>query len=98
MTSPRLPSSCYEVSLRGCRLQDLFVSFSRPPGSRGEENFVCRLGELQVRVPGVTSLGKATPRRVPPPLSPGSGIGVPGRPRWALWLYLAASLPPGGGC
>ncbi|XP_039715797.1 cytosolic endo-beta-N-acetylglucosaminidase [Pteropus medius] len=39
---------CYEVSLRGCRLQDLFVSFSRPLGSREEEDFVCRLGELQV--------------------------------------------------
>nr|KAF6455864.1 endo-beta-N-acetylglucosaminidase [Rousettus aegyptiacus] len=39
---------CYEVSLRGCSLRDLFVTFSRPPGSRAEESFVCRLGELQV--------------------------------------------------
>ncbi|XP_016061789.1 PREDICTED: cytosolic endo-beta-N-acetylglucosaminidase [Miniopterus natalensis] len=39
---------CYELSLRGCLLQDLFVSFSRPPGSQGEETFVCRLGEIQV--------------------------------------------------
>ncbi|XP_006886401.1 PREDICTED: cytosolic endo-beta-N-acetylglucosaminidase [Elephantulus edwardii] len=39
---------CYEVSLRDCLLQDLFVSFSRPPGSRQEETFVCRLGEIQV--------------------------------------------------
>ncbi|XDA81171.1 hypothetical protein R6Z07F_011145 [Ovis aries] len=39
---------CYEVNLRGCLLQDLFVSFSRPPGSQKEENFICRLGELQV--------------------------------------------------
>ncbi|XP_074199939.1 cytosolic endo-beta-N-acetylglucosaminidase isoform X5 [Camelus bactrianus] len=39
---------CYEVSLRGCLLQDLFVSFSRPPGSQEEENFTCRLGEIQV--------------------------------------------------
>ncbi|XP_028608676.1 cytosolic endo-beta-N-acetylglucosaminidase isoform X2 [Grammomys surdaster] len=39
---------CYEVNLRGCLLQDLLVSFSRPPGSREEESFSCRLGELQV--------------------------------------------------
>ncbi|XP_008046496.1 cytosolic endo-beta-N-acetylglucosaminidase [Carlito syrichta] len=39
---------CYEVSLRGCLLQDLFISFSRPPGTREEESFVCRLGEIQV--------------------------------------------------
>ncbi|XP_027811384.1 cytosolic endo-beta-N-acetylglucosaminidase isoform X1 [Marmota flaviventris] len=39
---------CYEVSLRGCLLQDLFVNFSRPPGSRKEERFACRLGEIQV--------------------------------------------------
>ncbi|KAM9209498.1 cytosolic endo-beta-N-acetylglucosaminidase isoform 1-T1 [Dugong dugon] len=39
---------CYEVSVRGCLLQDLFISFSRPPGSRQEETFVCRLGEIQV--------------------------------------------------
>ncbi|KAM6164041.1 cytosolic endo-beta-N-acetylglucosaminidase isoform 2-T2 [Rhynchocyon petersi] len=39
---------CYEVSLRGCVLQDIFVSFSRPPDSRQEETFVCRLGEIQV--------------------------------------------------
>ncbi|XP_025135414.3 cytosolic endo-beta-N-acetylglucosaminidase isoform X3 [Bubalus bubalis] len=39
---------CYEVTLRGCLLQDLFVNFSRPPGSQKEENFICRLGELQV--------------------------------------------------
>lgn len=41
--------SCYEVNLRGCLLQALFVNFSRPPGSQEEENFVCRLGEIQVR-------------------------------------------------
>lgn len=40
--------SCYEVNLRGCLLQDLLVSFSRPPGSREEESFSCRLGEIQV--------------------------------------------------
>ncbi|XP_012968918.2 cytosolic endo-beta-N-acetylglucosaminidase isoform X2 [Mesocricetus auratus] len=39
---------CYEVSLHGCLLQDLLVSFSRPPGSREEKSFVCRLGEIQV--------------------------------------------------
>lgn len=39
---------CYEVSLRGCLLRDLFVRFSRPPGSQEEENFTCRLGEIQV--------------------------------------------------
>ncbi|XP_051015117.1 cytosolic endo-beta-N-acetylglucosaminidase isoform X2 [Acomys russatus] len=39
---------CYEVNLRGCLLQDLLVSFSRPPGSREEESFTCRLGEIQV--------------------------------------------------
>lgn len=39
---------CYELSLRGCLLQDLFVSFSRAPGSREEEEFTCRLGEIQV--------------------------------------------------
>ncbi|XP_058140814.1 cytosolic endo-beta-N-acetylglucosaminidase isoform X2 [Dasypus novemcinctus] len=39
---------CYEVNLRGCLLHDLFVSFSRPPGSQEEETFVCRLGEIQV--------------------------------------------------
>lgn len=45
-----LASSCYELSLRGCVLQDLFVSFSRDPASRDGEDFVCRLGEIQVRV------------------------------------------------
>ncbi|KAB0393182.1 hypothetical protein E2I00_001448, partial [Balaenoptera physalus] len=40
--------SCYEVNLRGCLLQALFVNFSRPPGSQEEENFICRLGEIQV--------------------------------------------------
>ncbi|XP_006145755.1 cytosolic endo-beta-N-acetylglucosaminidase isoform X2 [Tupaia chinensis] len=39
---------CYEVSLRGCLLLDLLVSFSRPPGSQEEKSFVCRLGEIQV--------------------------------------------------
>ncbi|XP_077022263.1 cytosolic endo-beta-N-acetylglucosaminidase isoform X2 [Tamandua tetradactyla] len=39
---------CYEVSLRGCLLQDLFINFSRPPGSQEEESFICRLGEIQV--------------------------------------------------
>lgn len=39
---------CYEVNLRGCLLQDLLVSFSRPPGSREEVSFICRLGEIQV--------------------------------------------------
>ncbi|XP_017380450.1 cytosolic endo-beta-N-acetylglucosaminidase isoform X1 [Cebus imitator] len=39
---------CYEVSLRGCLLRDLFVCFTRPPGSREEESFTCRLGEIQV--------------------------------------------------
>ena len=43
--------SCYEVNLRGCLLQDLFINFSRPLGSQKEENFICRLGELQVRHP-----------------------------------------------
>ncbi|XP_004860908.1 cytosolic endo-beta-N-acetylglucosaminidase isoform X2 [Heterocephalus glaber] len=38
---------CYEVSLRGCLLRDLFVNLSRPPGSQ-EESFMCRLGEIQV--------------------------------------------------
>lgn len=45
---PVCSSSCYEVNLRGCLLQDLLVSFSRPPGSREEESFSCRLGEIQV--------------------------------------------------
>lgn len=49
--------SCYEVSLRGCLLQDLFISVSRPPGSQDAENFVLRLGEVQVRRPGDTSSG-----------------------------------------
>uniref|UniRef100_G1NW58 Cytosolic endo-beta-N-acetylglucosaminidase n=1 Tax=Myotis lucifugus TaxID=59463 RepID=G1NW58_MYOLU len=39
---------CYELSLSSCFLQDLFVSFSRAPGSREGEDFVCRLGEIQV--------------------------------------------------
>nr|XP_055175968.1 cytosolic endo-beta-N-acetylglucosaminidase isoform X3 [Nyctereutes procyonoides] len=39
---------CYKVNLRDCLLRDLFVSFARPPGSREEESFVCRLGEVQV--------------------------------------------------
>ncbi|XP_054449279.1 cytosolic endo-beta-N-acetylglucosaminidase isoform X2 [Pteronotus mesoamericanus] len=39
---------CYELSLRGCLLEDLFVSFARPPGSQDEESFACRLGEIQV--------------------------------------------------
>lgn len=38
---------CYEVSQQGCLLQDLFVNFSRPVGSQ-KDNFVCRLGEIQV--------------------------------------------------
>ncbi|XP_044601175.2 cytosolic endo-beta-N-acetylglucosaminidase isoform X2 [Equus asinus] len=50
---------CYEVSLRGCLLQDLFVRFSRLPGSQ-EEDFVCRLGEIQVVDAG--SLLKPLPR------------------------------------
>ena len=37
------------MNLRGCLLQALFVNFSRPPGSQEEENFICRLGEIQVR-------------------------------------------------
>jgi hypothetical protein len=45
---PGCSFSCYEVNLRGCLLQDLLVSFSRPPGSREEESFICRLGEIQV--------------------------------------------------
>lgn len=49
LTGVHLPS-CYEVRLRGCTLRDLFVNFSRPPGSRAEESFVCRLGEIQVRL------------------------------------------------
>lgn len=80
--------SCYEVNLRGCLLQDLFVSFSRPPGSQKEENFICRLGELQVRHP--RDLAGAWPRHLcplqtrpdthpPPPLAQrGAGKGVPG--------------------
>lgn len=52
VTRVSLASSCYELSLRGCLLQDLFVSFSRAPGSQEEEDFVCRLGEIQVRRPG----------------------------------------------
>lgn len=55
MTHVPLASSCYELSLRGCLLQDLFVSFSRAPGSREEEEFTCRLGEIQVRVRGTSS-------------------------------------------
>ncbi|KAG8507489.1 Cytosolic endo-beta-N-acetylglucosaminidase [Galemys pyrenaicus] len=39
---------CYEVSLRGCLLRDLFVSFSRRSGRQDQEDFVCRLGEVQV--------------------------------------------------
>ncbi|XP_020013683.2 cytosolic endo-beta-N-acetylglucosaminidase isoform X1 [Castor canadensis] len=39
---------CYETNLHGCLLQDLFVNFSRPPGSQVEESFICRLGEIQV--------------------------------------------------
>ncbi|XP_075418425.1 cytosolic endo-beta-N-acetylglucosaminidase [Tenrec ecaudatus] len=39
---------CFKVMLQGCVLQDLFVSFSRPPNSHQEETFVCRLGEIQV--------------------------------------------------
>ncbi|XP_052051577.1 cytosolic endo-beta-N-acetylglucosaminidase isoform X2 [Apodemus sylvaticus] len=39
---------CYEVNLRGCLLQDLLVSFSRPPGTQEEKSFICRLGEIQV--------------------------------------------------
>ncbi|XP_043820445.1 cytosolic endo-beta-N-acetylglucosaminidase isoform X2 [Dromiciops gliroides] len=39
---------CYEVTLQNCFLQDIFVSFTRPLGSQEEENFICRLGEIQV--------------------------------------------------
>ncbi|XP_023555077.1 cytosolic endo-beta-N-acetylglucosaminidase isoform X2 [Octodon degus] len=39
---------CYEVNLRGCLLQDLFVNLARPPGSQEEKSFICRLGEIQV--------------------------------------------------
>ncbi|XP_056673365.1 cytosolic endo-beta-N-acetylglucosaminidase isoform X2 [Monodelphis domestica] len=39
---------CYEVNLQNCFLQDIFVNFSRPLGSQKDENFTCRLGEIQV--------------------------------------------------
>lgn len=73
--------SCYEVNLRGCLLQDLFVNFSRPPGSQKEENFICRLGELQVRHPRdldgarlgrLCSLQTRPDTCLPPPLAQGS--------------------------
>ncbi|XP_054987309.1 cytosolic endo-beta-N-acetylglucosaminidase isoform X1 [Sorex araneus] len=38
---------CYEAVLQGCVLRDLCVRFSLPPGSR-DEDFACRLGEIQV--------------------------------------------------
>ncbi|XP_074245124.1 cytosolic endo-beta-N-acetylglucosaminidase isoform X3 [Saimiri boliviensis] len=50
---------CYEVSLRGCLLLDLFVCFTRPPGSREEESFTCRLGEIQVTLPRGARAGLA---------------------------------------
>ncbi|XP_058284845.1 cytosolic endo-beta-N-acetylglucosaminidase isoform X2 [Hylobates moloch] len=65
---------CYEVSLRGCLLLDLLVCFSRPPGSRKEESFTCRLGEIQVMLPRGAPAGLA--------VCP-AGVGVeaaPGRP------------------
>lgn len=53
-----LPSpSCYKLSLHGCLLRDLLVSFTRPPGSQGPESFSCRLGEIQVRHDGVQGRG-----------------------------------------
>ncbi|XP_027703339.1 cytosolic endo-beta-N-acetylglucosaminidase isoform X1 [Vombatus ursinus] len=39
---------CYEVNLQSCFLQDIFVNFTRPLGSQKDENFTCRLGEIQV--------------------------------------------------
>ncbi|XP_058531266.1 cytosolic endo-beta-N-acetylglucosaminidase [Ochotona princeps] len=39
---------CYKLSLHGCLLRDLLVSFTRPLGSQGPESFSCRLGEIRV--------------------------------------------------
>ncbi|XP_030683655.1 cytosolic endo-beta-N-acetylglucosaminidase isoform X1 [Nomascus leucogenys] len=65
---------CYEVSLRGCLLLDLLVCFSRPPGSREEESFTCRLGEIQVMLPRGAPAGLAV-------CPAGVGVeGAPGRP------------------
>ncbi|XP_051851402.1 cytosolic endo-beta-N-acetylglucosaminidase isoform X1 [Antechinus flavipes] len=38
----------YEMNLQDCFLQDIFVNFTCPLGSQKDENFTCRLGEIQV--------------------------------------------------
>ncbi|XP_056673370.1 cytosolic endo-beta-N-acetylglucosaminidase isoform X6 [Monodelphis domestica] len=48
VTTGKVTMSCYEVNLQNCFLQDIFVNFSRPLGSQKDENFTCRLGEIQV--------------------------------------------------
>lgn len=77
MISP-FPRSCYEVSLRGCLLLDLLVCFSRPPGSREEESFTCRLGEIQVMLPREAQAGLA--------VCP-AGVGVEATPGCSLLRF-----------
>nr|XP_004655302.2 cytosolic endo-beta-N-acetylglucosaminidase isoform X1 [Jaculus jaculus] len=89
---------CYEVSLRGCLLQDLLVSFSRPPGSREEESFTCRLGEIQVvdansllaPLPQVQSVSISQLRWLP--LTPGSEA-LPAQLRLSCTLHWSYLLP-----
>lgn len=80
MTGPCCLPSCYEVSLRGCVLRDLLVSFARPPGGREEASFVCRLGEIQVRRLGTVRWPRApiTQQLDTRSAQRASGVEVPG--------------------
>ncbi|XP_059527383.1 cytosolic endo-beta-N-acetylglucosaminidase isoform X1 [Myotis daubentonii] len=89
---------CYELSLRSCFLQDLFVSFSRTPGSQEQEDFVCRLGEIQVvdadsllsPLPQVQALSVS---RVGWQRAAPEGAGPPTRLRLSCTLHWSYPLP-----
>ncbi|KAF6093556.1 endo-beta-N-acetylglucosaminidase [Phyllostomus discolor] len=90
---------CYELSMRRCLLGDLFMSFTRPPGSQDEESFVCRLGEIQVvgahglqsplpRVQGVSVSQTCWRRAAPEGAEPQPGLRLSCTLRWSCPLSL----------
>ncbi|XP_006869712.1 PREDICTED: cytosolic endo-beta-N-acetylglucosaminidase [Chrysochloris asiatica] len=91
---------CYEVNLKGCVLGDLFISFSRPPGSRQEETFICRLGEIQVvdaksllsPLPQVRTVTMSLIRWQPATSEPGAHP-TPAHLRLSCTLHWACPLP-----
>ncbi|XP_036268112.1 cytosolic endo-beta-N-acetylglucosaminidase isoform X1 [Pipistrellus kuhlii] len=95
---------CYELSLRGCLLQDLFVSFSRDPASREGEHFVCRLGEIQVvdadsllsplhQVQAIAVSRVSWQRAAPEGEGPPEGAGPPAGLRLSCTLHWSYPLP-----